>query len=167
MDARKLWRHTGWPLNTIAIEVPVCLLVMGLLVSVAFSGYPRTQRHLQVLHALSLMQGARVAAMEYRAVSGTWPDSNAQAGLSDSPVRTGLGPVNSILLRPGGAVDVGFFRAPLKGGLVSFRAWTIPGAGLPVTWTCARAPSAPGRLAAEDRTNLADPELPSPCRAHP
>jgi len=151
------------------LEIPIYLLVVGAMGLVAVYSYVYAQRHLHVLEALSVMTGPRVTMMEYRAVTGTWPTSNHQAGFSDAMFKENdrdLYRVNSVQIREGGAIDVKFSRGALKEKVVSIRASEQPSPGLPVEWTCAHARTLPGTMAATDRTTIFDNDLPSPCRAH-
>lgn len=152
------------------LEIPVYLLVVFAMGVVAVVGYVYAQRHLHVLDAVHLMAGPRATMMEYKAVTGVWPTSNAQAGFSDAMVRSGdpdLYRVNSVLIREGGAVDFEFSRGALKGKTLTIRAWESLGPGMPVEWVCGLANAPPGTAAAApDRTTLSKEDLPSPCRAH-
>jgi hypothetical protein len=146
------------------LEMPIYLLVMSAMVLVAIYGYVYAQRHLYVMDALSVMAGPRATMMEFRAVTGAWPRSNAEAGFSDAMLKVGdrdLYRLNSVQIREGGAVDFGFARGDL-----SIRAWEGRSPGLPLEWICGQALPLPGTTAATDRTTLSNDDLPSPCRAH-
>ena len=151
------------------LEIPIYLLVVGAMGLVAIYSYVYSQRHLQVLEALSVMTGPRVTMMEYRAVTGTWPTSNDQVGFSDAMFKgddRDMYRVNSVQIREGGAIDVKFSRGGLKEKVVSIRASEQASPGLPVEWTCGHARTLPGTEAATDRTTIIDYDLPSPCRDH-
>jgi hypothetical protein len=150
------------------LEFVICLLVFGVMGFVAVRSDLYAQRHLHAMEALSLMSGARATMMEYRAVRGTWPTSNRQAGFADamlSPSDRDQYGMNSVQIREGGAIDVAFVRGPLKGKVVSIRASERPAAGLPVEWTCGYAATPPNTTSPPDHTTIADSDLPSPCRS--
>jgi type IV pilus assembly protein PilA len=165
MDTRVRWLRIAWPTTTTMLELPVCLAIMGAMALVAAHSFARMPQHLQVLEAVSLLTGPRVASMEYRAVTWAWPVSNEQAGYSAGSLFK-QGRLPSILIREGGAVDFAFSGSAgdLAGKIMSVRAWEGSDAGLPAVWRCGRASAAPLAAAALDRTTLSDDELPSPCR---
>jgi hypothetical protein len=151
------------------LEIPVYLLVAAAMGVVAVHGYVYTQRHLHVLEALSVMTGARTTMMEYRAVTGSWPASNSNAGFSYAIFNGSdrdLYRIKAVQIREGGAIDVRLSQGSSKDQVVSIRAWEEAGPGLPVGWMCAHAPAPPGTTAATDQTTMTDDDLPSPCRAH-
>jgi len=164
MDTRVRWLRTIWPTSTTMLEIPIYLVVVGGMGLVAIDSYVYAQRHLHVMEALSVMNGPRVAMMEYRAVTGVWPTSNSQAAFSDAMFKTGYR-LNAVQIREGGATDITFSVGALTDKVVTIRAWEGAGAGLPVEWTCGRARALPGTTATSDHTTISDDGLPSPCRA--
>src|SRR5215472_3877682 len=129
------------------LEIPIYLLVVGAMWLVTVYGYAYAQHHLHVMDALSVVAGPRVAMMEFRAVTGVWPRSNAEAGFSDAMFKGGdrdLYRVNSVQIREGGAIDIGFSRGALKGKVLSIRGWQGRSPGLPIEWTCGHALPLPG-----------------------
>jgi type IV pilus assembly protein PilA len=166
MNARIRWLRTERPTNTTMLEIPVYLVVLGVLGVVAAHSEASAQRHLRVIEGLALVSGARLSMMEYRAVTGDWPASNAEAGFSDASTMA-QDRVSSVQIRADGAVDVTFAQATLNGKVLSVRAATQPHSGQPVVWGCGHARLLVGTIAAPDRTTLADADLPSPCRPHP
>lgn len=151
------------------LEIPVCLLVLGAMGLVAIYNYVYAERRLHIMEALSVMAGPRVTMMEFRAVTGAWPSSNTQAGFSDamfSGRERDLYRLNSVQIREGGAIDFAFGPGALKPKVLSIRAWEGRSPGLPIEWSCGRAPSLPGTTATVDQTTLSDEDLPSPCRTY-
>jgi Tfp pilus assembly protein PilE len=99
MDVRRVrWQQIEWPTATTMLELPVCLAVMGAMALVASHSFERVQQHLHVLEAVSIVTGPRVAMMEYHAVMGAWPESNAQAGYSAGSFAQ-AGRLQSVLIR--------------------------------------------------------------------
>jgi type IV pilus assembly protein PilA len=166
MDVRVRWLRLENAADTTMLELLVCLGVMGAMIWVAAHGMHRVSQHLYVLEAVFLMSGPRVAMMEYRAVTGSWPSSNERAAFS-TPSAEKANPRTTGVMRDGGALD---YTMPdrandLAGKVLSIRAWQSPGVGeTPVAWLCGHARAMPMSAASVDRTTLSDAELPSPCR---
>jgi hypothetical protein len=169
MNTRTRWLRSEWPTSTTMLELPVYLLVVGAMALVGVSSYAYARRHMQVMEALSIMAGARVTMMEFKAVTGVWPKSNGEAGFSDAMFKAGdpdFRRVNEVQIRDGGAVDFRFGREALKHRVLSIRAWQGRSPGLPVEWICGHPLALPGTSAAADQTTVSEADLPSPCRAH-
>src|SRR5579859_3394454 len=166
MDARVRWLQVEWPTATTMLELPIYLAIMGAMALVATRNFVHVQQRLHVLDAVSVLAGAKVASMEYHAVTGAWPTSNEQAGYSARSLMI-QGRLQSVLIREGGAVDFMFSSGVggLAGKIISVRAWEGSDAGLPAAWRCGHARVPPLVAASVDRTTLSDDELPSPCRS--
>jgi type II secretory pathway pseudopilin PulG len=167
LDTLARWRHIESLTLTAMLELPLCLAVMGAMLAVGAHSFVRAQQHVLVTEALTLMAGAKIAMLEYRAVTGDWPLSNEQAAYDPHLAKDGR--LSSVMLRAGGAADVTFSpRMPgLAGKVLTFRAWQVAAAADPVTsWPCGQARATPLVASSEDRTTLNDDELPSPCRVH-
>ena len=167
MDVRVRWLLIDKPASTAMIELLVCLSVVGAMILVAARSWQHARPRFDVMDAVAIMTAPKLAMMEYRAVTGTWPASNQLAGYS-SPEAMQWGRIGSVAIRDGGAVDFTLFGgAPVNSGkVVTIRAWQGPGAGAaPVAWLCGHARAAlPTTADSDDRTTLRDDELPSPCR---
>jgi type II secretory pathway pseudopilin PulG len=147
------------------LELSVCLTVMGALLAVAAHSFARAQQHVNVMEAVFMMEGPKIAMMEYRAVTGYWPATNEQAAYK--PLTGNR--LSSVMIRPGGAVDITFSnRIPeLSGKVLTIRAWQAsPASALATAWPCGHAGAMPLIAASVDKTTFSDDELPSPCRAH-
>jgi hypothetical protein len=119
------------------------------------------------MEALFLTEGPKNSMMEYHAVTGVWPASNAEAAY-DPRLAKGAR-VGAIAIRPGGAVDVTFStRIPeFAGKVLTIRAGQASAAGnLSTVWSCGHAEAKPFVASGEDKTTISDADLPSPCRAH-
>jgi type IV pilus assembly protein PilA len=162
MDARVRWLQIGWPTTTTMLELPICLGIIGAMVLVGIHSFMRAQQHLQVMEAVSMAAGPTATMMEYHAVTGIWPASNAQAGYLDAS----MGRLQSVLIREGGAVDLTFSRlaGDVAGKVVTVRAWEGTDAGLPVAWSCGHAKIPLLATTTADRTTLSEDELLSNCR---
>jgi hypothetical protein len=162
MDARVRWLQIRWPTTTTMLELPICLGIIGMMALVAAHSFARVQQHLHVLEAVSMAAGPTVMMVEYHAVTGIWPASNAQSGYLDSS----MGRLQSALIREGGAVDLTFssLAGDVAGKVLTFRAWQGTDSGLPVAWSCGHADVPPLATTTGDRTTLSEDELPSNCR---
>ena len=165
-DPRVRWSRLNGPAPTAMLELLICLGVMGAMIGVVLQGMHRIQQRLYVLEAISLMSGAKIEMMEYRAATGIWPTSDERAPFSppsteESPMRT------TGTIRADGAVDYRFSAraGDIAGKVLTIRAWQGARADLPIAWPCGRARVTPLVPASADRTTLSDDELPSPCRA--
>jgi hypothetical protein len=165
MDAPVRWLQIEWPTATTMLELPIYLAIMGAMALVATHSFVHVQQRLNVLEAVLVVTGPKVASMEYHAVTGAWPASNEQAGYSPGSL-VKMGRLQSVLIREGGAVDFMFSSraGDLAGKVMSVRAWQGSDAGLPAAWRCGHASASPLVAAPGDRTTLTDDELPSPCR---
>ena len=165
LDDRIRWLRLEWPASTTMLEIPIFLIVLGIMIQVGLQGLVHVRKSLAALEGESVATGARAAMMEYRAVVGEWPRSNAEAGFEDAHVP--LSRISAVTIRSGGAVDVTFSgaEAVLAHQVLSVRAWQGEESALPVAWSCGHAHSAPPVLTSADRTTLTDDELPSTCRA--
>jgi type IV pilus assembly protein PilA len=167
MDVRVRWLQIERPTSTTMLELLVCLSVMGVMILAAVRGWHRASQHLDVMEAVSVMTGPKIAMMEYRAVTGIWPTSNERAARSAPEIVRGSR-LSAEAIRDGGAVDFTLSdRVNINAGkVITFRAWQGPGVGdVPVAWLCGHARASWLAPASGDRTTLRDDELPSPCRA--
>jgi type II secretory pathway pseudopilin PulG len=167
MDVRARWLQMQSPVSTNALELLVCLAIMGAMIGVAAQGAGRVMQHLDVMEAVSLVAGAETALMEYRAVTGAWPSANERASfLGTANEKGSLAAVQAV--RSGGAVDFALSAraGSAAGKILTIGAWQSAGAGdLPIVWICGHGSApAPMTAASEDRTTLSEVELPSPCR---
>jgi Tfp pilus assembly protein PilE len=166
MDVRVRWLLIDKPASTVMIELLVCLTIMGAMTLVAARSWQHASPRLDVMDAVAVMTGPKIAMMEYRAVTGAWPASNQLAGYTSTETAP-WGRIGSMAIRDGGAVDFTLSgRAAVNvGKVVTIRAWEGPGAGaVPVAWLCGHARTGLLAAASDDRTSLRDEELPSPCR---
>jgi type IV pilus assembly protein PilA len=166
MDVRVRWLLVEKPTSTAMIELLICLTIMGAMIFVAARGWQRARPRFDIVEAVGLMTGPRVAMTEYRAVTGTWPATNEQAAYQPGDASL-QGRIGGVAIRDGGAVDFTLSgrTAVNVGKIVTIRAWKGPGeAGAPVAWLCGHARAANLVPDADDRTTLLDGQLPSPCR---
>jgi hypothetical protein len=104
MDVRVRWLQIERPTSTTMLELLVCLSVMGVMILAAVRSWHRAWQHLDVMEAVSVMTGPKIALMEYRAVTGIWPTSNERAAYSAPEIARGSR-LSAEAIRDGGAVD--------------------------------------------------------------
>lgn len=168
MNGAKEWLQVDRPPGATLLEIPICLLVVLVMASIAVSTFATVRRHLAALDAVAVASGTRVSMTEYRAVTGRWPASNREAGIVEATAEyIGSGRVRGIAVRPDGAVDVGFGRDGTTDRIVSLRAWEGASAESPVGWVCADSAAPRGTMLAPDHTTMTAADLPSPCRTRP
>ncbi|TDK30056.1 pilin [Luteimonas terrae] len=66
------------------IELMIVVAIIAILAAIAIPAYQDYTIRAQVSEGASLASGAKTAIAEYRADRGTWPTSNANAGLESS-----------------------------------------------------------------------------------
>lgn len=71
------------------IELMIVVAIIGILASVALPAYQGYTIRSQVTEGINLAAEAKTAVADFRAVNGTWPTSNALAGLSAANTFTG------------------------------------------------------------------------------
>jgi hypothetical protein len=84
MDVRVRWLLLERPMPWFMLEFLVCSLVIGAMTLAAARTIPRIMQHVRVLETVALVSAAITSTMEYRAVTGAWPDGSARASMSSA-----------------------------------------------------------------------------------
>ncbi len=66
------------------IELMIVVAIIAILAAIALPAYQDYVARSQVSEAMTLSSGAKTAVTEYYADKGTFPDTNAKAGLADA-----------------------------------------------------------------------------------
>ena len=149
-------------------ELLVLVVVAGLMIGIALTAWLSSRVHVAQTEVLNLALGTRANMAEYYAVHGSWPESDPQI-IWPGAGESGGKYVNTIHVRPGGAVDFvfGSQNAELAGQTLTLRPWqNSAGADLPIAWLCGRAQRPPLVTNVANATTLTTAQLASPCRKH-
>lgn len=71
------------------IELMIVIAIVGILAAVALPAYQDYTARAQMSEALTLAEGQKAAVVEYYSDNGTFPNSNASAGIAASNTITG------------------------------------------------------------------------------
>lgn len=119
------------------IELMIVVAIIGILAAVALPAYQDYTARSQVSEALSLSSGAKGAVTEYWTNKGTFPASNASAGLSAAASITGKY-VNNVTVGNGGVITAtmkaaGSVAKGIENGQLALSPVTSAGS---IKWVC-------------------------------
>ncbi len=127
------------------IELMIVVAIIGILAAIAIPAYQDYTRRAQVSEGLSLAAGAKMAVSETFQDQGTWPTSNAEAGLPAADTITG-NYTQSVEVGTAGVITV-TYAAPIS-ATITLTPNDETGA---ISWVCARG-------------TIEDKYLPASCR---
>lgn len=133
------------------IEVMIVLAIIGILASISARTYYFHTKRMHVLEGLTLASPVKKSTAEYYSSEGSWPNSNALAGLSD--IIAGVS-VSSVVVIENGEILITYNRKVVLGAQISIQPFIESGS---ILWRCQ-----PVAL-----TGLPDSFLPKSCRSVP
>ena len=113
------------------IELMIVIAIVGILSAVAIPAYQYYIKRAHVSEGLNMASGVKTTVSEYYASEGTWPTSNAMAGL-DSGL-TGNA-VKSVSIQSDGSILMTFNNKVLDDAQLILKPTASSGA---IQWTCA------------------------------
>jgi len=113
------------------IELMIVVAIIGILAAVAIPSYQDYTKRAHVSEGMGLAGSAKLAVAEYHASEGTYPTSNAQAGLTQSNSISGNA-VNSVLVT-NGSITITYNTKVTSGATIIIKPTDASGA---ITWNC-------------------------------
>jgi len=128
------------------IELMIVVAIIGILAAIAIPAYQDYTVRTKISEGLSLAGGAKAAVAETFQSTGSWPTSNAAAGLATAGSISGNN-VSQVAVGANGVITITYTGAPIGGSTITLRPTDATGS---ITWACA--------------STIADKYLPAQCR---
>ena len=113
------------------IELMIATFILAIIVAIAVPIYQIYTGRSHVAEGISLMEKPKAAITEHFCCEGSWPTSNAQAGLSAPESFRGYA-VDRIAVEESGVIMI-YYNAKVKNQTLGFRPLAVSGA---ITWSC-------------------------------
>jgi type IV pilus assembly protein PilA len=119
------------------IELMIVVAIVGILAAVALPAYQDYTKRAHVSEGLGLAEAVKSAIVEYWADKGSWPTTNAMAGVADGTDIKGNAVASVEVTGTNGTITI-TYTAAVDGGtitLVPTPSTTTTGSGS-ITWDC-------------------------------
>ena len=114
------------------IELMIVAAIIGILSAVAIPAYQDYTKRAHVTEGLVLSGGAKAGITEYYASQGSWPATNASAGISGTITGNA---VKSVLVSAGGIITITYNSKVATGAKLKMTPTALNGS---ITWKCAK-----------------------------
>lgn len=114
------------------IELMIVAAIIGILSAVAIPAYQDYTKRAHVTEGLVLSGGAKAGITEYYASQGSWPASNASAGVSGTITGNA---VTSVAVSENGIITITYNSKVADGAKLTL---TPSASGGSITWACAK-----------------------------
>lgn len=126
------------------IELMIVVAIIGILAAVAIPSYQDYTKRAHVSEGLALVSHARSTVAEYYASEGTWPISNAGAGLAGSTSIVGNAVSSVAIGASGGSITV-TYNTKVDSAATTI-VFTPADTGGGITWDCSTGGTVPSKL---------------------
>jgi len=116
------------------IELMIVVAIVGILAAVALPAYQDYTKRAHVAEGLGLAEAAKASVAEFYADRGTWPTSNAEAGLAENATDISGNAVTSVGVGTNGVITITYNTKVDSGNILLIPTSTADAGS--IKWTC-------------------------------